>query len=130
MREFILIFLERSVRPQSLHASGHFVEGFSFDIAVENLCHRKTIKDYFTHVNANGRSCLKVNDVQFSKLCRCRIFALNAKRFADTVSGYIIVHLGKNGKTYAVQILVPNFLVFRISSLECEEATLIERRIV
>ena len=34
----------------------------------------------------------------------------------------------KNGETNAGQILVPYFLVFRISSLEREEATLIERR--
>ena len=74
------------------------MKGLWFDTVVENLCHRKTIMDYFTHVNANGRSYLKLNDVQFSEQCRCGIFTLNAKRFTDTVSGYVIVHLGKMGK--------------------------------
>ena len=68
--EFILIFFEKSVRALPLHASGHFVKGFWFVVAVGNLYHRKTINDIFTYVNANGRSCLTVKGVQFFQSLR------------------------------------------------------------
>ena len=48
---------------RSTFASDHFVKGFSFVVAVGSLYHRKTIKDIFICVNANGRSCLKVKRV-------------------------------------------------------------------